>query len=290
MSEHEPAGPAAAPRGPTWDDVISRAPQPSVPGAPPAGRDRAFTAGRLITATYSTWARHLLRFTAIGLAGAIPSAVASYLALRDMTPPVVDRAHPFAGLTRGWGDTLLVMAVGFLVSPPVTAATIQVTTRHLREEPVASGELLSTGFRRYFPLLGTSLLATLAMWATLCLVAPPFVLGAGWCAALPVAALEGRSPVGALGRSWALTRGARWRALLGILAVMLPMLAVASALPFFLREALSGPTRTYGEVMATTQAVVSLVAAVTAPLLTIAMAVAYHQLREGDDRLARVFE
>jgi hypothetical protein len=133
------------------------------------------------------------------------------------------------------------------------------------------------------------------MWATGCLVVPFLILGAGWCVALPVALLDGRGPTGALGRSWAMTRGARWRVLVGFGVVMLPSLALALPLQLVLRPALSGLTHSYGELMATMQVVSGLLGGLTSPLVSVAMAVAYHQLREETEgpvtaQLGRVFE
>jgi len=113
--------------------------------------------------------------------------------------------------------------------------------------PMSTGEILDgalTLLRRHFGLLcglaivcqglvGQVFTAGLAsglvtLLATLGLVIPGIVVYCGYSVVLQVAVLEPRGSSGALGRSWDLTKGYKWKAL-GLWAVSLALLIVLFA-------------------------------------------------------------
>ena len=287
VTGQDPAATAggAAPAG-SWDTIGSP------PGAPASPRD-AFRVGSFLGASFSTWARNALPFASIGVACAVPSAVVGWLTYRSMSLPTVDPTAPFAHLLDGWWRGFTVMGANALASSLASAAVVHGAVQHLRGAPVSAAELLAAGVRRYPSTLAVTLLASLAFLGTGCTVVIPAILGAGWCAALPAAVVERRGPLDAMGRSWRLTRGLRWRIFGGFIVLMLVTWAVVVPAQLVVKAALgAGP---YGERLALAQVVGALLAGITSSLVAAGTAVAYHQLREaveGTDaaQLGKVFE
>jgi hypothetical protein len=110
---------------------------------------------------------------------------------------------------------LVGLAVGLLHVVAIGAATL-ITSGAVLGQPIGVGE----AYRRAFGRFGSLLLAGIATGIPLgllivtCIGIPfAFFIGLGWSATFPTIVLEGRGAIEAMGRSWSLVRGERWRLL-----------------------------------------------------------------------------
>jgi hypothetical protein len=275
-----------------------------------------FTVGRLVGRTFAAWGHNFVRFTAIGLLSMLPSAFAAHVAMAEMmswSQAMTDRAvltevggaataaGPAAAPDEGAmlrASLLLLVAAGagLVLGMVQIAALAHGTFGHLRGERVSLGSMVATGLRRGLPAILVGLVVWLAVTAgTVLFLAPGVFLACALAVAIPVAVIE-RGGVGkALSRSFALTRGYRWRILGGFLALLglVWMVALAVQIAAGLAVAMAssflgggGP----GAVLLLTQAG----NLVVSPILGVGLAVAYHDLRaarEGLDtsQIAAVF-
>jgi uncharacterized membrane protein len=192
----------------------------------------------------------------------------------------------------GRGPAILVLAVAgllaFGVSQLAQGALVQLAAGHRTGRRVGFGEAVETGLRAMLPMMGRSILATVAIaLAAIALLVPAVLLYVVWAVSVPALVLERLGPTDALERSQALTRGARWR----VFGFQLLVLALGAILGLAHNALL-------GESQAEVALVGSVSAAVIASLITAFSAVAesmlYFELRdwkEGPpaDRLAEIF-
>jgi hypothetical protein len=137
------------------------------------------------------------------------------------------------------GVILLVMVglvAGLLQIAAVGAATL-ITSGAVLGQPIGVGE----AFRQAFGRFGSLMLAGLATGIPLgllvmtCIGIPfAFYIGLGWSVTFPTIMLEGRGAIEAMGRSWNLVRGERWRLLVcWVLLLLIYYLLVSIPSGFF---------------------------------------------------------
>ena len=107
--------------------------------------------------------------------------------------------------------------------------------QYLRGLPVRLGESLSRAMARLGPLIGLTVLMTIALFfAALLLVIPAIILGVMWAVAVPVCVVEGSGVTDSMSRSAALTKGHRWQIFgIGVL-LLIVNLVVSEGLSFAL--------------------------------------------------------
>jgi hypothetical protein len=251
-----------------------------------------FTVGGLLGKTMTVWWKHVLAFTALSAVVYSPFAVVFglfYASLLSGRPPGED-AFPRYGLAMlgVWGLTLL---LGVIQAGAVTFGTV----RHLSGDRARLGGMLAVGLRRGLPVVGVGLVLWVAIvLAMILLVVPGVMLMVAASVALPAAVVERPGILGAIRRSFALTRGRRWALFAAGLAILaiLWVLAVVVQVGAAAVSALLVPSQMrLAAMMAGSQLGNVLFSAI--PLIGIA--VAYHELRrekEGVDTatLAKVFE
>ena len=131
--------------------------------------------------------------------------------------------------------------------------------------------------------------AVLVFFGTLLLVVPGVILFCAVAAAIPAVMAEGKGPVEAVRRSFALTKGRRFS--IFVVSLVMGIVAwIAGAIAGFLPFAVGGGTASLVAAL-----FVFALEAVVTPLWTLLPAVVYHDLRiekEGVDtaELAKVFE
>jgi hypothetical protein len=201
----------------------------------------------------------------------------------------------------GWHDhlpfddargILILLVTGVLalgVSTLAQGALVQIAAAHREGRRAEFGEALEVGLRALLPMIGRTVLATLATGlAALALLAPAVLLYVVWAVSAPALVIERLGATDALERSQALTRGARWV----VLAFQLLLFLMSWGLSL-LQGAIAG--NAYGQ----SDSIPALVAgAAVAAFVTAFSAVArtmlYFELRdwkEGPptDRLAEIF-
>jgi len=265
--------------------------------APPRPDDaplaHGFTVGAVISKTVSVWWRHLLPFTLMSIVVYAPFATTFGVFFGTLTtggaaPP------PETFLTYGivmaivW---LLTIVLGVVQAGAVTYGAV----RHLSGERARLGEMLRAGFRRGLPVVGVGLLLWLGVVLGLfLLVVPGVLLMVASCVAVPAAVVERPGVLGAIRRSFALTkghRGALFATGFVILLIVWVLAAVVQVGATVLATALLPPQRAAVGIVVAGQ----LGNIFFSALPLIGISVAYHELRvekEGVDTaaLARVFE
>jgi hypothetical protein len=257
--------------------------------------------GSLFTGTFSAWFGTGGAVLPLLTLSALPAAYAAYRLIRTMSFGGPD---PSAFL---W-----LMGILFFLGPPQMVLSVRAAMRHAARAPVEIGDLLGEAWRTYLPVLVISVILALA-WGSMSMVNRMFprVPGAAivllpaqlylltvWTVSVPALVAEPIGPIAALGRSWELTRGRRWRilgafVLIGLCAAVVA-LGVYVGLSWSLVKAY-GPVRRSGDsrsFIAWMMAVYVVILTLVGSVLSAATGVAYHQLRgqAGEDEdLRRVF-
>ena len=109
--------------------------------------------------------------------------------------------------------TLAYYLIFVVLSAIATAATVFIVSESYLGRPLSAAEALSRAAPLLWRVIACSVLTgLLVMVGFLLFVIPGIVLVCGVILAFPVLVLEpGTTASGALSRSWALTRGSRWR-------------------------------------------------------------------------------
>jgi hypothetical protein len=185
--------------------------------------------------------------------------------------------------------TLVYYAVMVVLSAIATAATVFIVSEsYLGRRLDAAGAL-----GRATPFLGRIIACSiftgvLVMAGFLLFIIPGFIVLCGVCVAFPALVLEpGTTANGALSRSWALTRGSRWRMFgLGVTLVLLlyiPLTALTALAAIFLANGSPDSGLSAGLASLVVAAVIQLF---LYPLVYCVLTVAYYDLRvrkEGFD-------
>jgi hypothetical protein len=166
--------------------------------------------------------------------------------------------------------------------------------RWLNGERAPLARMVGVGFRRGLPVVGTGFLVWLVTIAGFFLLLVPGVLFlVAACVAIPAAVVERPGLVGAIRRSFDLTRGSRWALFAAglVIGVLQAVLSAVVQAAFLLFAAVIPPAWAFGATMVASQVGNALFSV----LPIVAIAVCYHDLRlakEGADtaELARVFE
>lgn len=104
---------------------------------------------------------------------------------------------------------VLVVGLLWLIA---SGALVQATVAHDEGRPADPVDMVRTGILRCLPLVAVYLVMTLGVWfGMLLFFVPGIMLGVMWSVALPAIIAERPGVFGALSRSRALTKGARWQ-------------------------------------------------------------------------------
>jgi hypothetical protein len=297
MQEPLPTVPAPDPAGPPETDW-SRVEAPG--GTPRSG----FGVGVIVARTFRTWWQELPAFALLGLASAVAAAWATYrmygafpeLLVPDPSVP------PWEPLARFYGRFGGVLFLSLVLWSIQTGAIAHGAARRLRGARVGVGEMLGVGLQRSFAIFGVTLVSWFAITFTACTVAVPCLLAAGWAAAWGAVVVDRAGPIRALGRSWALTQGHRWKVLGALVIVLVAYLAVFTALQAAVTGGMvSWPGAAGGssvealQALALPMAILQLVGGLATTILPVTSAVIHHGLclvKEGGDpvHLSQVFE
>jgi hypothetical protein len=261
------------------DPVPNALPTSLVPAAPGAPMAAAVTVGTLVSRTFSTWGRNLVPFALVHLAIQVPILAIGWALSAPFlggtgspVSPTVSfgwRGDPDAAAYfftwRYWTTVLVTSLFALVQMGALTSGAVQ----HLGGRRASVGEMLASGLRRAPLILVAGVLALIATYVGLFLIfVPGIIFALMFSLTVPVLMAEPVGPTRALGRSRALTKGHRWALLVLFLVAYLAGLA-----PGMLVAPLVAPF----PVAAMVATVV--VGAVMGPVILVAPAVAYHDLR-----------
>ena len=248
-------------------------------------RLRPLEIGDLLDEIFRMYRRHFFLFAGISALLSIPEAALSgysYFAILGSLLRTTPGAPPdLAGITPalvslGIGLILLVALLPFSVGAVTYAACESALGR--RVTPV--GVFKAVG-RRYFELLGFSLLVAVMLYVGFCLIPLWIWIWVNWIAVLPVMFVE-NAPLGiAMGRSWRLVEGRWWRTFLILFLIVILFTISRAALTAFvsLGQFLLALVFSSFIVLSISQATGTIVEALVNPVLQIAIVLIYFDLR-----------
>lgn len=238
---------------------------------------RPLSVGEILDVSFTLYRRHFIALATVAL---ICSGVPVLLSLF---------IEASGGMLQNLPLTMVYYIIFAVLSAIATAATVFIVSESYLGRPLGPGQALARATPLLWRLILCSILTALLIGlGFLLFLIPGIILICGLLLAFPVLVLEpGATASAALSRSWALTRGARWRmfGLLLTLIVLLyvPIVAIGALAAIFLPTAEPGSALTGGLV---TLAVAGVVQLFLYPLFYCVLTVAYYDLRvrkEGFD-------
>jgi glycerophosphoryl diester phosphodiesterase family protein len=238
---------------------------------------RPLSMGEILDVSFQLYRRH---FAALAMVALICSGLPVLLSLF---------IEASGGMLQHVWLTLAYYGIFVVLSAIATAATVFVVSESYMGRPLSAGEALSRATPFLWRVITCSILTgLLVMLGFLLFVVPGIVLLCGLILAFPALVLEpGSTASGSLARSWALTRGSRWR-IFGMLVTLglllyVPIVALTALAALVLPDAPSGSAMSGGLIGLVMAAVVQLF---LYPLFYCVLTVSYYDLRvrkEGFD-------
>ena len=176
---------------------------------------RPLSVGEILDVSFTLYRRHFGALATVALVcSGLPVLVSIYI-------------EAAGGMLANLGLTLVYYLVFMVLSAIATAATVHIVSESYLGRPLGAGEALSRATPHLWRIIVCSILLALVIGVGfLFFVVPGVVLACGLLLAFPALVLEpDTTPTGALGRSWALTRGSRLR-MLGLLVTLIILLYI----------------------------------------------------------------
>ena len=231
---------------------------------------RPLSVGEILDVSFQLYRRH---FAALAMVALLCSGFPVVLSLFIQAS---------GGMFQHFWLALAYYGIFVILSAIATAATVFIVSESYLGRPLSAGEALSRATPLLWRLIACSILTgLLVMVGFILFVIPGFILLCGLVLAFPVLVLEkDTSANAALSRSWALTRGSRWR-IFGLLVTLglllyIPIIALTTLATIFLPSGEPGSAATGGLVALATAGVVQLF---LYPLFYCVLTVAYYDLR-----------
>ena len=238
---------------------------------------RPLSVGEILDVSFQLYRRH---FAALAMVALVCSGLPVLLSLF---------IEASGGMLQHLWLTLAYYGIFVVLSAIATAATVFIVSESYLGRPLSAAEALSRAAPLLWRVITCSVLTgLLVMVGFLLFVIPGIVLVCGVILAFPVLVLEpGTTASGALSRSWALTRGSRWR-IFGMLVTLflllyIPIVAHTALAALVLPDAAPGAAMTGGIVGLVLAGVLQLF---LYPLFYCVLTVSYYDLRvrkEGFD-------
>jgi uncharacterized membrane protein len=238
---------------------------------------RPLSMGEILDVSFQLYRRH---FAALAMVALICSGLPVLLSLF---------IEASGGMLQHVWLTLAYYGIFVVLSAIATAATVFIVSESYMGRPLSAGEALNRATPFLWRVIACSILTgLLVMVGFLLFLVPGIVLLCGLILAFPALVLEpGSTASGALSRSWALTRGSRWR-IFGMLLTLglllyVPIVALTALAALVLPDAPTGSVMSGGLIGLVMAAVVQLF---LYPLFYCVLTVSYYDLRvrkEGFD-------
>lgn len=245
---------------------------------------RPLPAGRVISQSFGIYFRYFLPITTA------TAMLSGLVLLLDVLAIQKFRDHPSPA--DAWIDApesaisnLSATLAGYVLQAAFTYVVLQ----HLRGRSPDGFRALGIGLRRTVSALPTALVAAVviggllfaANWIGLLATIPAIIVGCGWYVAVSASATEKLGALDALGRSWALTKGSKWRLFL----VQLVFGLIGFGLAFVVMlDLLGNDAATFADLQRTV-VLIHVVMLPMAGLMAVSAPVAYYLLRTGREGL-----
>jgi hypothetical protein len=185
-------------------------------------RLRPLDIGDVLDETFRVYRRRFVPLITTMAIVAVPSSLLSLVVTLvtgfsgdELTRRLQQGGDPTPLIVGGIVMFLVGLVIG-IVQLAAVGACVLISSGGVLGQQVGVGEAYRQAFSRFWSLFVVGLLSGLAIsLLVITCIGIPFAvyIGLGWGLAFPAIMLEGRGPMGALGRSWELVRGHRWRQL-----------------------------------------------------------------------------
>jgi hypothetical protein len=250
--------------------------------AQPAPISGAFSVGAVLKRSFSTFFANFVPFFVLALILYLPTLLYGIITF--------DELENGNATTDPTGD-IIITVISFVLTYILVGALVYGTVQHLGGQRPSLGAIISRGMATIGPVVVIAILLSLVVSiGFLLLVVPGVFLIVAYAVVIPAAVVERAGIMGSFKRSWDLTKGFRWP-VFGILLVLLVILILLGLV-----------VGTVGGILAFTMgsfmilAVVNyIVSALSGALMSVAIAVTYHDLRVAKEgvstaQLAAVFD
>ena len=179
--------------------------------------DSQFSIGRVVSRTFAVIGQNAVPFLVLSFLAVLPVELLNYFfGILTTARGGVTFATQSGSF---WLTLAAVYVAAVLFSMVLQASLVHGTIKDLNGERASVGEMLSTGLRLFFPLVGFAIVSTLGVGlGFVLLIVPGLILMTVWSVGIPVLVTERTGVFDALGRSGDLTRGHRW-SIFGLLIV-----------------------------------------------------------------------
>ena len=252
--------------------------------APAPLRLRPLEIGDVLDETFRIYRRHFWLFAGISMIMAIPAAALTGYSFFTVFSSFLQTINSVSPDFNTLLPSLIWLGAGYLLnfflSPFTFAAVIYAACESALGRPVTIWGAIRGVLRRYFAILGYVFILDM-MIVFFCLFPLWLWFAVLWVAVLPVMFIEKSGLGAAMGRSWRLVEGRWWRTFLILFLVFLLRWFVGQALEGFLFFAtqIIGFIASNYIVLAISQSIAVLVAALVNPVVQIAIVLVYFDLR-----------
>lgn len=187
-----------------------------------------FEMGRVISRTFSVLTRNAVIFLTLSAFLNVPTLLVTLYNARNnplitatvrTTDPAARAALIMGQAGQVFVTSMVTLLISLIFAFVLQAALVQGTITDLNGEKASLGNCLSTGFKSFPPLIAIAILVYFGiLFGAILLVVPGIIIGLMWSVAVPVKVVEQIGVFESLGRSRALTKGARWQ-LLGLFVI-----------------------------------------------------------------------
>lgn len=245
--------------------------------------DRKIDIGSVVQRGFQALGRQLPAF--LGLAVLFAGLPAFLIQLR--ADGLADSSGAVNMFTPAFGaETLLSALAGYLLQ----AAVVRSAILDLNDRPADIGGSLLVALKLMLPMIGLTIISTVAIWIGLILlVVPGVILYLMWLVAVPVLVEERRGVFGSLSRSAELTKGSRWRIFALLLLFGVGFLVISAAIGAI---GLLAPSAVPSVFSAITSGAISTCLAVLGATMLASLYIELKTIKEGatTETLAAIFD
>lgn len=183
--------------------------------------------GRVVSRTFGTIGRNAVSFFILAVFAVVPQVVlGAVLGVGNAVRQPVGMSH----LGHMYSMLGIVSLVSMVFGSVLQAALVHGTVSDLNGQKASFGDCLQTGLRTCLPVIGLSIVMSVALvFGFVLLIVPGVLMMLAWSVAVPVLVVEHTGVFGAFGRSAELTKGHRWAIFGLIIAVFIISGAISLA-------------------------------------------------------------
>ena len=250
--------------------------------AQPAPASGTFSVGGVLKRSFSTYFANFVPFTILALILYLPTLIYGFSSIDELE----------TGIASGdpTGD-IIIGLISFILTYILVGALVYGTVQYLSGQRPGLGAIVSRGMVTIGPVIVIAFLLSLVLSiGFVLLIVPGIFLTVAYAVVIPAAVVERAGIIGSFKRSWALTKGYRWP-VLGILLILVVIIFVVA----FLVGAAGGVVVVMTDDFTTLIFVNYVISAFSGALMSVAIAVTYHDLRVAKEgvstaQIAAVFD